>query len=117
MKEREKKENIEQRRVLICNAKLVWNPGRFPDEDYILVTDTGANGSHLTNLESVSFEELARDLPNLGPDVEMIYKPEVEVEMVWVDGYFGRPPVPAEVFQLSELNQEQIKELEAHFGA
>lgn len=116
MKERGRKKEVEQRSVLVCNAKLVWTPSSSPNEHYILVTDTGRDGSYLTNRECASFEEIAEEILSLGADFKIVYEPGVPMEMLYVDGYFGRPLIPVEGYQLSKLNRRQVKELETHLS-
>lgn len=106
--------------VLVCIARHVWsNPYNVRGEKYYYLDD--GKSCVLSNVTCTSIKDLAKDMhTGLGisgpvfPQDNIIYKPFVEAETIYADGYFGRPLVPADVYRYEPLKRKQRKELEKH---
>jgi hypothetical protein len=105
------------REVLVCIAQLVW-PKPCRGEKYWYCIDDGQYRS-LSNMECTTIKELAEELllsGPLSPQDKIIYKPPVDEEMTYADGYFGRRAVAAEGYLYKPLKRKQIKQLENHLA-
>ncbi len=112
MKERERtrSKEIKERQVLVCQAIKVWKPNEFPNERWFLIDDTGQSGSEYLNPDVFSLKSIAETLIRRGNSFELILSPKVKVELIWLDGYFGRPAIPVEVNQLLPLEDNDVEE-------
>ncbi len=113
MREREKarSKEVKERQVLVCQAIKVWKPNEFPNERWFLVDDTGQEGvSEYLNPDVFSLKSIAEMLIRRGNSFELILSPEIKVELIWLDGYFGRPAIPVEVNQLLPLENNDVEE-------
>jgi len=81
--------------VLVCLADLAWTANGPPenDERHWFYVEKGKNVSY-SNRECTTLREIAKELV----DCKIIYEPPVEAEILFVDGYFGRPATPSIAF-------------------
>jgi hypothetical protein len=107
-------------KVIICKSKLVWsNPDYVRrDNNFFFVEDLRGNKiqSVHTSCEG-ELKKLAQDLQKglyvSEPVTEdsLVFTPPLLSETTYLDGYFGRPLVPHQVFRYYPLKRKEIKEL------
>jgi hypothetical protein len=119
----ERGEEEPQKTITVCNAKVVWkNPGEFPDTDFIFVSAGEVEFTTQVELKKIAgWIVRGSSLPESiyyaeGQELEMNYKAPRGADLFCVDGYFGRPLVPHEVYAYYDFTPEQIEELEAHLA-
>lgn len=108
--------NKSTKSVLVCKAKWVVSGlnAVYKNNKFFCVTD-GKKGVH-TNC---SIPELARELYEgffLSEPVksdEINYVPSQTAMITYLDGYFGRPLIPSNIYVLSSLSRKERKELNA----
>lgn len=101
----------------IFRAKEVWsNPDIVRGEMFYEIRD--GHSSMLSNIECTSMKDMAETLytgagisKNFMPGDTINHRPPRSVETVYIDGYFGRPIVPAAVYKYSPLKRAELKEL------
>lgn len=114
-------EEAAEDRVIVCRAKKIWsNPMPiFRGNNYYFVTG-GRDGHHLF-MEHFTLEELARELyggnltskPVLDPQ-RIDPRPMAPSVVYYIDGYFGRPPIPSTIYSYHPLKRKELKELKGH---
>ncbi len=108
-------------KVVICKSKLVWsNPDYVrKDNNFFYVEDSRGREIKICHINSglVDLEEFAEDLRK-GLDISkpltedsLDFAPPTYSETTYLDGYFGRPLVPHQVYRYYPLKRKEIKEL------
>jgi hypothetical protein len=105
--------------VIVGIAKHIWtNPNRIKGETFYFIFD--AQGEQLLNVKSFSLEGLAETIrygigyTPFGNEYKIINAPGSSNETLFLDGYFGRPLVPAAVYNYRPLKRKQLNEILAH---
>ena len=104
--------------VLVCLAELVWKATGPPEKDERrwFYVDDGENGIY-SNRDCTTLRDVAKDLANMDISSEKIfYEPPKVAEILFIDGYFGRPGVPDVGYFYRALNEKQRKTLEKHLA-
>ena len=109
-----------QKEIIVGIAKHVWsNPDRIFNGDKFYFTISLRSEHHL-NIKSTSLEQLAKSIcddigyVSFGNEFEIKNAQGRSAEMHFLDGYFGRPLVPAHVYTYEPLKRKQFKELQSH---
>jgi hypothetical protein len=108
---------MSESKLLVYIAKLIWsNPDIVKNETYYCVGY--GTKTTLSNIETTDLSDLAKEIIHSEEisktGCEIGYVPPPSPELTYVDGYFGRPPVPAHVYVYKPLKRKQIKELQSH---
>ncbi len=113
------KEAEGQRVITICNATLVWrNQSEPPNTSFVYVSDGSKEHWTQAGLDRLASFLIRRAFlfNHEGKEAEMNYVAPRGTDLICLDGYFGRAPIPAEVYQYSNFNPGQIEELETHLA-
>jgi len=110
-----------QKKVLVCRAQVVWkNPDYFPENEvYLYVSDgcdTFLTKDPLEDLADLLIKGIALQEPLFVGDKSPIinYVPPLKAQLTYIDGYFGRPPLAAELLRLSALEPNEIEDFERY---
>ena len=108
--------------VTVCNARLVWkNPEQCPNTLFTYVSDDERELFTQAGLREVAAWMvggigLSRGIYDGGREPEMDYQAPRGTEEVWALGYFRKPRILAEVYELTDFRPEQIEELETYLA-
>lgn len=103
-----------ERKVLVCRAKQVCTGdcAVFRNNKYFYVNDGRTGCFTKRDLNDLAYDlhfGIGFSAPVKSEDI--IYKPEKTAQIYYVDGYFGRPAIPAAVHIFSPLSRKEIKKL------
>jgi len=110
-----------QREIIVCRAQVVWmNPDYFPgDKIYLYVSDDSGDfmtQGPLEDLANFLIQGIALRKPLFEGDEKpkINYNPPCKAQLIHIDGYFGRPPVPAELLRLYSLEPGEIDDFKRY---
>lgn len=102
-----------ERDVVVCLAELVWTSSGAPNRNerhwfYVADSKTGC----YSNRKCTTIKELADSLA--GHNIS--YEPHKPAEILFGDGYFGRPAIPSAGYIYRPLSRRQRETLERHLA-
>ena len=107
----------EPREVRVYFSKPIWPTGD-PSylQQFVTIDDTARNVVPNINRNDISMKEIAQEIIKEGCEFEISFEPPAITNSIFIDGYFGRPPVLAGVSECSKLNPDEIELLERYLA-